>query len=90
LLLPGGVSSSGGAYTVVRTGIVSFFEVNSATPVTTPFVGCALHRQQYDDSGRRSSDPVFTIRSTGLELSLGMGLPAAERPPSARWCTGRS
>ena len=90
LLLPAAVVVFGVVlYPVVRTGIVSFFEVNSATPVTTPFVGLRNYHDIVDNHefwATLERTLYFTIVSTGLELSLGMGLALLLNAPlRARW-----
>jgi multiple sugar transport system permease protein/N,N'-diacetylchitobiose transport system permease protein len=90
LLLPAAVVVFGVVlYPVVRTGIVSFFEVDSATPVTTPFVGLRNYRDivnNHEFWATLERTLYFTIVSTGLELSLGMALALLLNAPlRARW-----
>ncbi len=76
-------------YPVVRTTLISFFDVNSAVPVTTPFVGLGnyttiLREQAFWSSMGRTL--YFTIASTAAELVLGMGLAfLLNAPLRLRW-----
>jgi multiple sugar transport system permease protein/N,N'-diacetylchitobiose transport system permease protein len=76
-------------YPVVRTAIVSFFEVNSAAPVTTPFVGLRNYRDIVDNHefwATLERTLYFTVVSTGCELVLGMGLALLLNAPlRLRW-----
>lgn len=90
LLLPAAVVVFGViVYPVARTVLISFFEVNSAVPVATPFVGIRNYVDIYTDAGFWSSirhTLYFTLVSTGLELVLGMGLALLLNAPlKARW-----
>jgi len=90
LLLPAAVVVFGVVlYPVVRTGIVSFFEVNSATPVTTPFVGLRNYQDivnNHEFWATLERTLYFTVVSTALELGLGMGLALLLNAPlKARW-----
>jgi multiple sugar transport system permease protein/N,N'-diacetylchitobiose transport system permease protein len=90
LLLPAAVVVFGVVlYPVVRTLVVSLFDVTSAMPGKYPFVG--LHNYT-----RIVADPAFypalghtvyfTLVSTGLELTLGVGVALVLNAPlKARW-----
>lgn len=90
LLLPSAVIVFGIIlYPIVRTTIISFFEVDSAVPVTTPFVGLRNYSEIlsnhafYSTIGRTL---YFTIGSTALELVFGMGLALLLNAPiRLRW-----
>lgn len=90
LLLPAGVAVFGViVYPILRTLILSFFDVNSAMAVETPFVGfenyiSALTSPVFWASTGRTL--YFTLVSTGLELTLGLALAALLNAPlRARW-----
>jgi multiple sugar transport system permease protein/N,N'-diacetylchitobiose transport system permease protein len=90
LLLPAAVVVFGVVlYPVVRTGIVSFFEVDSAAPVTTPFVGLRNYHDivsNHEFWATLERTLYFTVVSTALELGLGMGLALLLNAPlKARW-----
>lgn len=76
LLLPAGVAVFGVIiYPVIRTLIISFFDVNSALATVTPFVGL----RNYTDILTSASfwaamgrTLYFTLVSTALELALGL------------------
>lgn len=78
LLLPAVVAVFGVVvYPVVRTLIVSLFEVKSALAVETPFVGLDHYTAVLSSSGfwdAMGRTLYFTIVSTALELVLGLGL----------------
>lgn len=90
LLLPSAVIVFGIIlYPIIRTTFISFFEVNSAVPVVTPFVGISnytdilSHQAFYSTIGRTL---YFTIGSTALELILGMALALLlNGPVKVRW-----
>jgi multiple sugar transport system permease protein len=74
LLLPAAVVVFGVVlYPIVRTAIVSFFEVNSAAPVTTPFVGLQNYRDMVHDEKFRNS-VVNTVYFTGVSVPAGMAI----------------
>jgi len=90
LLLPSAVIVFGVIfYPVLRTLIISFFEVNSAVPITTPFVGVRNYSDIFGNADFWSSigrTLYFTIGSTVLELVLGMGLALLLNAPiKLRW-----
>jgi multiple sugar transport system permease protein/N,N'-diacetylchitobiose transport system permease protein len=90
LLLPAAVVVFGVVlYPIVRTAIVSFFEVNSAAPVTTPFVGLQNYRDivaNHEFWATLERTLYFTVVSTGCELVLGMGLALLLNAPlRMRW-----
>jgi ABC-type sugar transport system permease subunit len=90
LLLPAAVVVFGViVYPVARTVLISFFEVNSAVPVATPFVGLGNYTDIFTDADFWSSighTLYFTLLSTALELVLGMGLALLLNAPlRARW-----
>ena len=90
LLLPAGIVVFGVIiYPVARTVLISFFEVNSAVPDATPFVGVRNYVDIATDAGFWSSighTVYFTIVSTGLELVLGTGLALLLNAPlKLRW-----
>lgn len=78
LLLPAAVVVFGIiVYPVIRTLIVSFFEVQSALAVETPFVGLDNYVQAFMSSrfwGAIGRTLYFTIVSTVLELALGLAM----------------
>lgn len=64
-------------YPVLRTLFVSFFAVDSALDVATPFVGLDNYATILSNSSYWSAmgrTLYFTLVSTGLELVLGLGL----------------
>ncbi|QWZ10127.1 sugar ABC transporter permease [Nocardioides panacis] len=66
-------------YPVLRTLIISFFQVDSALATETPFVGLHNYTAVLTDPGFWATVArtlYFTIVSTGLELLLGLGLAA--------------
>jgi multiple sugar transport system permease protein/N,N'-diacetylchitobiose transport system permease protein len=85
MLLPAGIAVFGVVvYPVLRTLLISFFKVDSALAVDTPFVGLHNYASVLSDPGFWSAigrTLYFTLVSTGLELVLGLalaGLLAAE------------
>jgi ABC-type sugar transport system permease subunit len=76
LLLPAAVAVFGVIiYPVIRTLIISFFDVNSALATVTPFVGLRNYTQTLTNPAFWS--PIgrtlyFTIVSTALELGFGL------------------
>lgn len=78
LLLPAGIAVFGViVYPVLRTLLISFFDVNSALATDTPFVGLTnyahiLTRASFWASMGRTL--YFTLVSTALELVLGMAV----------------
>ena len=78
LLLPAAIAVFGiVVYPVIRTLIISFFRVDSALAVVTPFVGLDNYVTVLTSSPFWASmgrTLYFTIVSTGLELVLGLGL----------------
>jgi ABC-type sugar transport system permease subunit len=64
-------------YPVLRTVLISFFQVNSAVATSTPFVGLDNYRDvvtspQFWSAIQRTL--YFTLASTGLELAFGIVL----------------
>jgi ABC-type sugar transport system permease subunit len=85
MLLPAGLAVFGVVvYPVLRTLLISFFKVDSALAVDTPFVGLHNYVAVLSDPDFWSAigrTLYFTLVSTGLELVLGLalaGLLAAE------------
>jgi ABC-type sugar transport system permease subunit len=80
LLLPSAVAVFGVVvYPVLRTLLISFFEVNSALATETPFVGLQNYASVLTDAGFWAAigrTMYFTVASTALELLLGLGLAA--------------
>jgi multiple sugar transport system permease protein/N,N'-diacetylchitobiose transport system permease protein len=80
LLLPSAVAVFGVVvYPVLRTLLISFFEVNSALATETPFVGLQNYASVLTDAGFWAAigrTMYFTVVSTALELLLGLGLAA--------------
>src|SRR4051812_8290665 len=76
LLLPSAIAVFGVVvYPVLRTLLISFFEVNSALATETPFVGLQNYASVLTDAGFWASigrTMYFTVLSTGLELLLGL------------------
>ncbi len=76
LLLPAAVAVFGViVYPILRTLLISFFEVNSALATDTPFVGLQNYIQVLTSSGFWASmgrTLYFTIVSTALELIFGL------------------
>jgi multiple sugar transport system permease protein len=90
LLLPSAIIVFGIIlYPIIRTTIISFFEVNSAVPVTTPFVGLRNYTNILSNHAFYSTiwrTLYFTIGSTALELILGMALALLlNAPVKFRW-----
>ncbi|WP_166984115.1 carbohydrate ABC transporter permease [Paramicrobacterium fandaimingii] len=78
LLLPAAVAVFGIiVYPIIRTLIISFFEVESALAVETPFIGIDNYLEALSSTGFWAAigrTLYFTIVSTALELVLGMML----------------
>ncbi len=78
LLLPAAIAVFGViVYPIIRTLIISFFEVNSALAVETPFIGIDNYLQALSSSGFWAAigrTLYFTVVSTAIELTLGMML----------------
>ncbi|MCW4457612.1 carbohydrate ABC transporter permease [Microbacterium sp. MPKO10] len=78
LLLPAAVAVFGIiVYPIIRTLIISFFEVESALATETPFVGIENYQRALSSSGFWAAigrTLYFTVVSTALELTLGMML----------------
>lgn len=76
LLLPAGVAVFGViVYPILRTLLISFFEVNSALATVTPFVGLQNYAHVLSRSGfwgAMGRTVYFTLVSTALELVLGL------------------
>jgi ABC-type sugar transport system permease subunit len=76
-------------YPILRTLYTSFYDINSPFPGTYPFVGFdnysqALSNPEFWSAVRRTA--YFTVVSTGLELTLGMGIALLLNAPlRARW-----
>ncbi len=90
LLLPASVAVFGViVYPILRTLLISFFEVTSVLAVDTPFVGFANYLSALSDSGFWSAmgrTLYFTLTSTALELVLGLGLASLlSAPLKFRW-----
>jgi multiple sugar transport system permease protein/N,N'-diacetylchitobiose transport system permease protein len=80
LLLPAAIAVFGVVvYPVLRTLLISFFDVNSALATRTPFVGLRNYTHVLSDADFWASTGrtlYFTLVSTGLELVLGLALAA--------------
>ncbi len=80
MLLPAALAVFGIiVYPVLRTLLISFFQVDSALATRTPFVGLDNYASVLSDPGFRATigrTMYFTLVSTGLELVLGLGLAA--------------
>jgi ABC-type sugar transport system permease subunit len=80
MLLPAAIAVFGIiVYPVLRTLIISFFQVDSALATETPFVGLHNYTSVLSDPGfwaTAGRTLYFTLVSTGLELVLGLGLAA--------------
>ncbi|CAM5571376.1 Sugar ABC transporter permease OS=Streptomyces alboniger OX=132473 GN=CP975_28465 PE=3 SV=1 [Streptomyces alboniger] len=90
LLLPAALVVFGVViYPVLRTALVSLFEVNSAVATSTPFVGLRNYTGIVQDAQFWSTiwrTLYFTVVSTGLELTFGMGLALLLNAPlRMRW-----
>jgi multiple sugar transport system permease protein/N,N'-diacetylchitobiose transport system permease protein len=90
MLLPAAVVVFGVVlYPVLRTVLISFFEVNSARPLTTPFVGLGNYADVVTSPAFWASverTAVFTLSSTGLELLIGIGIALLLNAPlRMRW-----
>ena len=90
LLVPAAVVVFGVVlYPVVRTFIVSLYDVNSPMPGSYPFVGLDNYVKVFRDPGFYSvlwHTFYFTLVSTFAELSLGIGVAMVLNAPlRARW-----
>jgi multiple sugar transport system permease protein/N,N'-diacetylchitobiose transport system permease protein len=90
LLLPAGIVVFGIiVYPVLRTILISFFNVDSAVATSTPFVGIRNYTDIVGNSDFWSTmgrTLYFTVVSTGFELLLGLGLALLMNAPlRARW-----
>jgi ABC-type sugar transport system permease subunit len=90
LLLPAAVVVFGVVlYPVVRTFVVSLFDVNSPLPGAYPFVGLANYTRVFGDKGFYAvlgHTVYFTLLSTFLELALGIAVALLLNSPlRARW-----
>ncbi|MHA6764140.1 carbohydrate ABC transporter permease [Streptacidiphilus sp. PAMC 29251] len=90
LLLPATVVVFGIiVYPVLRTVLISFFDVNSAVATSTPFVGLHNYTEIFSSADFWSTigrTLYFTLASTALELALGMGLALLMNAPlRGRW-----
>lgn len=76
-------------YPVLRTLVVSFYDVNSPLPGSYPFVGLENYTRIFHDPQFRSvmgHTLYFTLVSTALELVLGMGIALLLNAPlKVRW-----
>lgn len=76
-------------YPVLRTLVVSFYDVNSPLPGRYPFVGLENYTRIFHDPQFRSvigQTLYFTLVSTALELVLGMGIALLLNAPlKVRW-----
>lgn len=76
-------------YPIGRTVLISFFEVDSAVPLTTPFVGLRNYTDILGDAqfwATMGRTLYFTVASTSLELALGMCLALLLNAPlRMRW-----
>jgi multiple sugar transport system permease protein/N,N'-diacetylchitobiose transport system permease protein len=90
MLLPAAVVVFGVVvYPMLRTLLISFFEVNSAVATSTPFVGLRNYADILADRAFWSSvvrTLYFTVVSTGLELTFGMAIALLLNAPlRLRW-----
>jgi multiple sugar transport system permease protein/N,N'-diacetylchitobiose transport system permease protein len=90
LLLPAGIVVFGVIlYPVLRTILISFFQVNSAVAVSTPFVGLRNYINivtNHDFWATILRTLYFTIGSTALELVFGLALALLLNAPlRMRW-----
>lgn len=90
LLLPSGIAVFGiVVYPILRTLLISFFQVNSALATDTPFVGFGNYAAVFSDTDFWASVArtfYFTIVSTSLELLLGLALAGLLNAPiRGRW-----
>lgn len=90
LLLPAAVAVFGViVYPILRTLLISFFQVDSVLAVDTPFVGLGNYASALASPGFWASmgrTLYFTLTSTALELILGLGLAALlNAPMKFRW-----
>jgi multiple sugar transport system permease protein/N,N'-diacetylchitobiose transport system permease protein len=90
LLLPAGVVVFGVVlYPVVRTLIVSLFDVNSPLPGSYPFVGLGNYTRVFHDPSfypALGHTVYFTLVSTAAEVVLGMGVALILNAPlRGRW-----
>jgi ABC-type sugar transport system permease subunit len=78
LLIPAGIAVFGVIiYPLVRTLIISFFEVQSAVATVTPFVGFGNYIDALTEAGfwaAMGRTLYFTIVSTGVELVFGLAI----------------
>jgi ABC-type sugar transport system permease subunit len=90
LLLPAGIVVFGVIlYPILRTILISFFQVNSAVAVSTPFVGLRNYLDivtNHDFWSTILRTLYFTVGSTALELVFGLGLALLLNAPlRMRW-----
>ena len=90
LLLPAGIVVFGVVlYPVLRTLVISFFNVNSPMPGSYPFVGLSNYTKVFNDSTFYSvlgHTMYFTLVSTFAELSLGIAVALLLNSPlKFRW-----
>jgi ABC-type sugar transport system permease subunit len=90
LLLPAGIVVFGVIlYPILRTILISFFQVNSAVAVETPFVGLRNYINIVNNSEFWATilrTLYFTIGSTALELVFGLALALLLNAPlKMRW-----
>lgn len=90
LLLPAATAVFGViVYPILRTLLISFFQVDSVLAVDTPFVGLGNYASALLSPGFWASmgrTLYFTLTSTALELVLGLGLAALlNAPMKFRW-----
>jgi ABC-type sugar transport system permease subunit len=90
LLLPAGIVVFGVIlYPILRTILISFFQVNSAVAVSTPFVGLRNYLNivtNHDFWSTILRTLYFTIGSTALELVFGLALALLLNAPlRMRW-----
>jgi ABC-type sugar transport system permease subunit len=90
LLLPAAVVVFGIiVYPILRTVLISFFDVDSAVATSTPFVGIRNFTDIIGNSDFWSTmgrTLYFTVLSTSLELLLGLGLALLMNAPlRMRW-----
>lgn len=76
-------------YPVLRTLVMSFYDVTSPLPGSYPFVGLANYAKIFHDPEFRSvmaNTAYFTLVSTSIELVLGMAIALLLNAPlRARW-----
>ncbi|MBC6458361.1 carbohydrate ABC transporter permease [Actinomadura sp. HBU206391] len=90
LLLPAALVVFGVVlYPAVRTLVVSLFDVTSAMPGSYPFVGLRNYTKVFGDPSFYTvlwHTAYFTLVSTALELTLGIGVAMVLNAPlKARW-----